>query len=234
MRERPECRRLFTFLAAVDEKLMFSSSSEGDSWTSFLGWTQVLDYKNVHIVVMCFKCFCFSGKMRSSLWIAAASVCSARPRTYADPTLMFVCVCWLTACQRRGCTHMAGGWDIPARTLRAQTALLSRAAVAFTPGAQTGVQKLTQIPRCLPSGSLRATARRYQCRATASSSTLCAFLACLSLSLIVCLRVNTPKGAVASGQLMAGVGRDRGMRNVCELEEREDGWKGADWGSSGH
>lgn len=53
-----------------------------------------------------------------------------------------------------------------------------------------------------------------------SSALLSSLRVCLFLFLVVCLRVNSPQGAVASRQLMAGVGRDRGMRNACELERR--------------
>lgn len=47
-------------------------------------------------------------------------------------------------------------------------------------------------------------------------------------SLFVCLWVNSLRGAVAWGQLMAGVVRDRGMRNACELERRRVGGRGAE------
>lgn len=196
-----------------------SRPPEGNSWASFLGWTQVLHYKCVHIVVVSFKCL--SVNISSSVWITAVSVCSTRAVDLRWPhSNVCVCVCWLTACQHSERTHMAGGWDIPARTPQAQTALLSRAAVAFTPGAPAGAQTFTQILCRLLTRSHRATARRYQ--RCSHSLFFCSliFAVCLSLPLVVCLRVNSPQGAVASRQLMAGVGRDRGMRNACELERR--------------
>jgi len=50
--------------------------------------------------------------------------------------------------------------------------------------------------------------------------------ACVCPPLFVCLWMKPLQGVVASRQLTAGVGRERGMRNVCELEER-DGGRGA-------
>lgn len=131
-----------------------------------------------------------------------------------------LCVCWLTACQHSEHTHMAGGWDIPAQTLQAQTPPLSREAAAPVPGAQARVQKFTQILHRLPTRSHTATTRRYQRWATHSSALylLCLCLACLSFPLVEWLRLNSLQGVVAFRQLLAGVGRDTGMRNACELE----------------
>lgn len=81
--------------------------------------------------------------------------------SYIDPST--VCVCWMTACQRSECTHMAGGWDIPAPTPQARTPALSPAAVVFIPEAraQKFIQKCTQTLCHLPMCKSTAAAKRY-------------------------------------------------------------------------
>lgn len=121
--------------------VMFSLSRPEGHWRdSFLERPEVFNSKCTCTCVSALLCH---GHTLTSLW--------------------YLRVCWLTACQPSACTHMAGGWDIPARTLRAQTALSSPTAVAFTPGAPPRVQRFTRILCCLPTRSRRAAAtRRYQ------------------------------------------------------------------------
>lgn len=81
-------------------------------------------------------------------------VCLCHGPTLTSPWCLLMC--WLTACQHSVRAHMAGGWDIPARTLRAQTAPLSPAAVAFSPGAPARARRFTRILCRLPTCSCHA------------------------------------------------------------------------------
>ena len=153
----------FRCAAAVDDKFLFCLP-EGNSRVSFLGSrTQVLHHK-YHVCI--FWCFCTTVCKHKVYCGNNNSICP--PHSAVHPrwplsdgcVCVCVCVCWLTACQHSERTHMAGGWDIPARTLQTQTALLSRPAAAFTPGAPAGAQTFTEIPRRLPTRSSRCATRR--------------------------------------------------------------------------
>ena len=204
----------FHYAAAVDDKFLFCLP-EGNSWVSFLGSrTQVLDHK-YHVCI--FWCFCTTARKHKIYCANNNSICPLHSALHPCWPLSDVCVCvdWQPVSTASAHTWQAG------ETF--QLGLFRLRLLCWVGQQQPSLPEPQPEPRRLPRScvacQLAAATVRQGGNSTASSP--CSpSMSRLSVSTSGCLHVNSLQGAVASRWLTAGVGREGGVGNACELEKR--------------
>lgn len=179
-------------------------------------WDHGHRYAITNIMCAYFDVFAqLSVNIRSTVRITIVSVRSTLPCTHADPSLMFVCVLTDSLSAQRAHTHgrrvrhsSSDSSDSDCSAESASSSLHSR-----SPSRSPDVYRDPASP---------AISQQPLCdKEVTALHPLPALRPChLSVSTSGCLHVNSLQGAVASRRLTAGVGRDGGVGNACELEKR--------------
>lgn len=152
-----------------------------------------------------------------------------RPCTYADPALMFVCVLTDSLSAQRA--HIHG------RRVRHSSSDSSGSDSSAESGSSS-LHSRSPSPDVHPDPASPANTQpqRSNNEVPVQSQTLVFYVHISLVCLLFCLcasGVNSLQGVVATRPLTAGVGRDRGMRNACELgrSRRRMGGVGGSFGN---